>query len=188
MPWLYFFESAHISQCWAWFLTLWQGMALLVWLWQKRKGALGGPISAPKACWLVFVIGLWFFVPLALWDYGQYWHSLALSMWARGLLEIHLCARGKWQTSYGIRHDEFHGVLAGIALFSGEMPPFWFGLTFLTMAVEIHFVRCFEKATAGPASGIFFVPGRAEFRRINFRTILALAFCYPLFFYALWWA
>lgn len=186
MDWQNFFDDVRIPLFWAWALTLWQLMAIPVWFWQRRENVLGGAISWPKAFWLVFVIGLWFLLPLSLLQRSPIWLTLALSMWLRGVIEIFLCARGKWRTTYGIGHDIFQATIILGALLAGLVPVFWLVLTLITLVLEIFFVRYFVKATAGPAAGIFFVSSGKEYRRINLATTLALVLCESLFLCALW--
>lgn len=180
-----FIEDGLLPLFWAWLLLGTQVLWPLLWWWQKRPGATGGPISWVKAGWLVFVINLWFVVPLALWEKGLLWSLLFGSMLVRGAIELPLCAKGKWRTNYGIGHDAFHLLLAGLFLFQGGIPTLWLILTALTLLCEIGFVFLFKRVTKGPEEGVFFVPDGQEYRKVNILTALVLLPTYGLFMFML---
>ncbi len=174
-------DSARLSPTAAWRLLALHGLAVVVWVVQKRRNAVGGPISFPKALWLVFAVVLWFLVPVALWEHDTFWSLLFFSMLVRAVVEIPLCTVGKWKTSYGIAHDLIHLalVLAGLAM--GVRPLLWLVLTGVTLIAEMFFVRLFKKATAGPENDVFFVPAGREYRKINTITVAVLIPTFGLF-------
>lgn len=176
-------DSARVAPMAAWSLLALHGLAVIVWAMQKRRGAVGGPISFPKALWLVFVIVLWGVVPLALLGSGTVWTVLLVSMVARGVVEIPLCATGKWRTAYGIGHDLIHLVLVIAGLFMSAEPVLWLVLTAVTLVAEIYFVGLFKRVTAGPENDVFFVPAGRAYWKINAITVAVLIPTFGLFCY-----
>jgi len=138
--------------------------------WQNREPQrLGGPISRAKAGWLVHVAALWVVLPILLCGGEPIFRWLAFSMGIRTLIELPLCASGKWKTAYGISHDLIHLALVA-ALFPMAEAKVWLWLTALTLIAEIFFVFRFKKLTTGPAEGIFFVPDGPAYSGINLLT------------------
>ncbi len=161
-----------------------QVLPIAVWAWQRRPGALGGPISPIKALWLVYAIVLWILVPCLLFSQHPGYRLLAASMLVRAILEIPLCVGKKWKVAYGLGHDFLHlaltlGLLQTFRQNSGFVAICT--LTALSLLTEIVFVRWFAAATAGPDSGVYFVPGGEEFRALNRRTALLFLPQYALF-------
>jgi hypothetical protein len=130
---------------------------------------LGGPISRAKAAWLVHVSALWLVMPVLLCLQSPTYLYLAISMGLRTIIELPLCAKGKWKTSYGVSHDVLHLGLVALLLGGGDSQ-IWLWLTALTLVAEIYFVFRFKKQTAGPAEGIYFVPDGPEHARLNLLT------------------
>lgn len=154
----------------AWVLIGFHFLAPVFHAWQNREPQrLGGPISRAKAAWLVHVAALWLVMPLLLCGRDSTYVWLAVSMGVRTLIELPLCALGKWKTAYGLSHDFVHLVLV-VGLLPGADVRIWLWLTAFTMAAEIYFVFRFKKSTAGPAAGIFFVPDGAKHARLNLLT------------------
>ena len=149
--------------------------ALPVYFFQNQEGKKGGPISKPKALWLVYAIVLWFLVPVFLWQSAWVFSILALSMGLRGAIEIPLCRFGKWRVWMGLFHDVLHGglLLVGIVAFKNDAGVFlWLFLMLIAIICEIVFVLAFRKATGGPSEDVFFIPSGEKFRRINTWTLL----------------
>ncbi len=166
--WLYAVEEMPVWV--AWVLLGFHFLAPVFHAWQNHDPKrLGGPISRAKAAWLVHVSGLWLVLPVLLSGVGWGYLWLALSMGVRTVIELPLCAKGKWKTAYGVSHDVFHLLLVA-ALLPGEGMRIWLWLTAVTLVVEIYFVSRFKKHTAGPAAGIFFVPDGREYARLNLLT------------------
>lgn len=154
----------------AWVLLGFHFLAPCFHAWQNHDPKrLGGPISRAKAAWLVHVSALWLVLPVLLCGTGWGYLWLALSMGVRTVIELPLCAKGKWKTAYGVSHDVVHLLLVA-ALLPGEGMRIWLWLTALTLVAEIYFVSRFKKQTAGPAAGVFFVPDGPEFARLNLLT------------------
>lgn len=174
-------DSARVSPTAAVWLLALHGLAVIVWVVQKRRHAAGGPISFPKALWLVFAIVLWFLVPVALWEHDTFWSLLFFSMLVRAAVELPLCVVGKWKTEYGITHDLMHLTLVLVGVVMGARPLLWLVLTGVTLIAEIYFVSLFKKATAGPENDVFFVPAGREYRKINALTIGVLIPTFGLF-------
>ena len=155
-----------------------------VWTWQQREGALGGPISMVKAFWLIYAIVLWIVVPCLLWSQHPGYRLLAASMLIRTIVEIPLCLRKTWKVAYGLGHDYLHLALVLIIALTFTRNPGLLAicaLTALGLVTEVVFVRWFAAATAGPESGVYFVPGGNEFRVLNRRTTLVFLPQYALF-------
>lgn len=154
----------------AWALLGFHFLAPVFHAWQNHHPKrLGGPISRAKAAWLVHVSALWLVLPLLLCAQGWAYVWLAISMGVRTVIELPLCAKGKWKTSYGILHDILHLGLVALLLSGGDAR-IWLLLTAFTLVAEIHFVFRFKKQTAGPAEGIYFVPDGPEHARLNLLT------------------
>jgi hypothetical protein len=154
----------------AWVLLGFHFLAPVFHAWQNREPQrLGGPISRAKAAWLVHVSALWLVLPLLLCGMGWGYLWLAVSMGVRTVIELPLCAAGKWKTAYGVSHDVFHLLLVAALLPGGGMR-IWLWLTAVTLVAEIYFVSRFKKCTPGPAAGIFFVPDGAKYARLNLLT------------------
>jgi len=151
-----------------------QFLAPLFHAWQNRPPQrLGGPISSAKAAWLVHAGVLWLLTPLLLANQHPAYAWLAGSMGLRTLIELPLCAKRRWKTSYGLFHDFLH---AGIAAFWLPGAPadlrLWLVLTLFTLTAEAYFVLRFRKTTAGPDHGIYFVPDSPHHLRLNLVTDL----------------
>lgn len=154
----------------AWILIGFHFLAPVFHAWQNRlPQRLGGPISRAKAAWLIHVSALWLVLPMLLVLESPTFFLLAVSMGIRTLIELPLCARGKWKTSYGLTHDVLHLGLVALLLRGGDAR-IWLWLTAFTVLAEIHFVSRFKKHTAGPAGGIFFVPDGPSYARLNLVT------------------
>lgn len=141
-------------------------------LWQNhRPGRLGGPIARAKAAWLTLTITLWVLLPAFLAPQSAIYLALALSMLLRAVIELPLCARQRWKTGYGLGHDAFHLGLALIC-WPAAAPGvrLWLALTMVTVVAEIFFVLRFRRATAGPASGIYYVPDGPQHARLLLAT------------------
>lgn len=164
-------EAVEGMPVWAaWGLLAFHFLAPVFHAWQNHDPKrLGGPISRAKAGWLVHVSALWLVMPLLLCAQGWAYLWLAVSMGVRTVIELPLCAKGKWKTIYGVSHDGLHFGLVVILLPGGEAT-IWLWLTAFTLLAEIHFVSRFKKQTAGPAAGIFFVPDGREHARLNLLT------------------
>lgn len=159
---------------------------------------LGGPISLVKSFWLTYCITLWLVAPLMFTlrrSFGRgalhkLLRLLAASMVLRSVVEIYLCVTVEWSTLYGLGHDAFHAtlLLAGLPFVLREKIPSvrWQGiaivvLTLASLASEVTFVGWFRAATAGPASGIYFVPDGDLFAEINRRTAFVFLPQYAVF-------
>lgn len=154
----------------AWVLLGFHFLAPVFHAWQNHDpNRLGGPISRAKAAWLVHVSALWLVLPVLLCLQSPTFLYLAVSMGVRTLIELPLCAKGKWKTIYGVTHDVIHLGLVALLLRGGDAR-IWLWLTAITLVVEIHFVSRFKKHTAGPAAGIFFVPDGPAYARLNLLT------------------
>lgn len=154
----------------AWLLLGFHFLAPVFHWWQNRESQrLGGPISRAKAGWLIHVAALWVVMPLLLVLQSPTFCFLAISMGARTLIELPLCAKGKWKTSYGLTHDFLHLGLIALLLRGGDAR-LWLLITAFTILAEIFFVFRFKKLTAGPAEGVFFVPEGPAYFGINFIT------------------
>ena len=166
-------DAVEAMPVWAaWVLLAFHFLAPIFHTWQNRlPQRLGGPISRAKAAWLAHVSALWVVLPALLAGQSFTYLFLAGSMGARTVIELPLCAKGKWKTSYGIFHDVLHLGLVGLLLWGGDAR-IWLWLTALTLLAEIFFVFCFKKHTAGPGEGIFFVPDGPEHARLNLLTDL----------------
>ncbi len=164
-------EAVEAMPVWAaWVLLGFHFLAPVFHAWQNRlPQRLGGPISRAKAAWLVHVSALWLVLPVLLCLQGPAYFYLAVSMGLRTVIELPLCAKGKWKTSYGIFHDVLHLGLVALLLRGGDSR-IWLWLTALTLVAEIYFVFRFKKQTAGPAEGIYFVPDGPEHARLNLLT------------------
>ncbi len=176
------FESLSDRVCLA--LIACQFLPFLVWGWQRRANALGGPISLVKAFWLIHAIVLWIVVPILLWRQHPGYPILAVSMLIRAVAEIPLCLTKTWKVKYGLAHDGFHlALVIGLVVWLPFDPGFSVlsALTALTLVTEIIFVRWFARATSGPETGIYFVPGGAAYQRINRLTALLFLPQYALF-------
>ncbi len=166
-------EAVEFMPVWAaWVLLGFHFLAPVFHAWQNRvPQRLGGPVSRAKAAWLVHVSALWVVLPILLALQSPAYFLLAVSMGVRTVIELPLCARGKWKTAYGVCHDVLHLGLVALLLRGGDSR-IWLGLTALTLLAEIHFVFRFKKHTAGPAEGIFFVPDGPDHARLNLLTDL----------------
>lgn len=154
----------------AWILLGFHFLAPVFHAWQNHDPKrLGGPISRAKAAWLVHVSALWLVLPVLLFLHSPTFFYLAISMGVRTVIELPLCAKGKWKTIYGVSHDILHLGLVALLLRGGDAR-LWLWLTSITLVVEIYFVSRFKKQTAGPAAGIFFVPDGREHARLNLLT------------------
>jgi hypothetical protein len=154
----------------AWVLLGFHFLAPVFHAWQNHDPKrLGGPISRAKAAWLVHVSALWLVLPVLLCLHSPTFFFLAVSMGVRTVIELPLCAKGKWKTIYGVSHDILHLGLVALLLRGGDAR-LWLWLTAITLVVEIYFVSRFKKQTAGPAAGIFFVPDGREYARLNLLT------------------
>jgi hypothetical protein len=158
----------------AWVLLLAQFGAPAFHWWQNRPPQrLGGPISRAKAGWLVFAANLWLLLPVLLCLEHPAYAWLAASMALRTVVELPLCAKQKWSTNHGLSHDAAH-VLIVLWWLPGSPPDvrLWLALTLVTLLVEVVFVLCFRKSTAGPAMGIYFVPDGPAHAKLNLVTDL----------------
>lgn len=154
----------------AWILIGFHFLAPIFHTWQNRPPQrMGGPISRAKAAWLVHVAALWVVLPVLLVLESPTFCFLAISMGVWTLIELPLCAKGKWKTSYGLAHDILHLALVALLLRGGDAR-IWLWLTALTVVAEIFFVFRFKKLTAGPANGVFFVPDGPTYSGINLLT------------------
>ena len=152
-----------------------QVLGFLIWRFQNsRPGRLGGAISLVKAYWLTYAIILWLVVPALLAPEHSIMAALAGSVALRALVEAPLCLRQKWKVGYGMTHNIIHLALcaAAIILLTKDERPSLFitllvALTILSVLTEILFVSWFRKATHGPESGIYFVPGGDQFKKVN---------------------
>ncbi len=153
-----------------WILLALQPAALAIWHWQKRPGALGGPISLIKALWLTYAISLWIVVPFLSWRDHPVFAVWAVSMGIRTIAEIPLCLTKRWRVTYGVAHDLIH--LALVVAGWIWAPQLWIvaALTAVSLATELLFVRWFKKRTAGPGEGVYFVPGGEAHRDVNRKT------------------
>ncbi len=96
---------------------------------KQKAGALGGAISKPKAFWLPFAIYLWFVVasvmgfdPALPSSLRAPFAALAVSMWARGVIEMLMLYGSKnWKPPYGIAHDLF--TIGVMLVVTGLWPP-----------------------------------------------------------------
>lgn len=139
------------------------------WWFQNGGDRVGGRISAVKAGWLAYAVVLWFGVPLFLCDKETGFLILLTSMVARAVIEIPLCLTGRWRVAYGVAHDLIHLVL--VVIFWSPLGV-WAWPTTVSLITELVFVYWFMKATGGPVSGVFFVPGGAAHRWINVWTAI----------------
>lgn len=164
-------EAVEAMPVWAaWALLGFHFLAPIFHAWQNRlPQRLGGPISRAKAAWLVHVSALWLVLPVLLCLQSPTYLYLAVSMGLRTVIELPLCGKSKWKTSYGIFHDVLHLGLVALLLRGGDSL-IWLWLTLLTLVAEIYFVFRFKKQTAGPAEGIYFVPDGPEHARLNLLT------------------
>ena len=164
-------HAVEVMPVWvAWVLLGFHFLAPVFHAWQNHDPKrLGGPISRAKAAWLVHVSALWLVLPVLLILHSPTFFYLAISMGVRTVIELPLCAKGKWKTIYGVSHDVFHLGLVALLLRGGDAR-LWLWLTAITLVVEIYFVSRFKKQTAGPAAGIFFVPDGREHARLNLLT------------------
>lgn len=154
----------------AWALLAFHFLAPVFHKWQNDDPQrLGGPISRAKAGWLVHVSALWVVMPVLMFLESPTYFFLAVSMGLRTVIELPLCAKGKWKTIYGVSHDVLHLGLVALLLRGGDAR-IWLLLTAVTLVAEIYFVSRFKKSTAGPAAGIFFVPDGREHARLNLLT------------------
>ena len=127
-----------------------------------------------KSLWLAYAIQLWFVVPLLLAPGRVTMALLLVSVAVRGVVEVPLCLTKRWKVRYGMIHNVIHLALC-VAIFvhlAGAVAPDPFlllivALTACSVVTEMVFVSWFRKATPGPESGIYFVPGGARFRKIN---------------------
>jgi hypothetical protein len=161
------------------------GIAASVWLYQNNgKEKLGGGISLIKAAWLAYAIVLWIAVPWVLAGKGTAFLLLAVSMTVGAVVELPLCAFGRWRVAYGVGHDVIHAALVAVVLvcFPIEGLGVWALLTLVALATELLFVYWFVRSTDGPEKGVFFVPGGEAHRKINQRT--AFLFLPQLFAFA----
>ncbi len=158
---------------------------------QNGKSVKGGAISPPKMAWLFFTVYLWFLVcPLAAMDpsvpSGARWvlGAFALSMWIRGLAELHmLYVTHSWRPPYGVAHDVFciALVVAGLLFVPGAWAGFttprtsWVSalwlLVLFSLCVETVYATLFFRAVKGKTigeDGVWFAAeNEARFRRIN---------------------
>ena len=135
-----------------------------VWIFQNKGERLGGRISFVKAGWLAYAITLWIGLPLILCGEGSAFVVLLVSMGVRAAFEIPLCLSGRWRVAYGVGHDLLHFAL--VLWFRHELGV-WAWPTLVSLITELVFVYWFVRVTSGPCNGVFFVPGGAEYRRIN---------------------
>lgn len=164
------------------------GLAVRFYRRQNRAGTTGGRISVPKIAWLFYAIFVWFMlcpilaldpqVPLQVrWILGVF----ALSMWARGLIELYmLYVSHSWRPPYGIAHDVACILLiAGMAARSGGgMGGTWpalaawlfVGVVVTSLIVEIAYAALFFRIVRGGTlgkEGVWFADEDPRFHRIN---------------------
>ena len=165
-------------------LLLVQLSAIPVVMYQKKEGRLGGPISGIKAAWLVYAISSWFGLPLLMFGASWVFQLLFLSMCLRGAVEVYLCWKKQWRTSYGLLHDGIQIVLILAGLFvgaDGVAYKFWLGLLLAGFTTEVIFVMGFRRQNFKPDEGVYFVPSGEVGRKLNRLTKLIF-----LPQYALW--
>ena len=152
-----------------------QGLGSAIWWFQNsRPDRLGGRISFIKAHWLAYAIVLWLLVPVLLATRHWTMMALAVSLAARGVVEVPLCLTKTWKVGYGMTHNVIHLSLCVVALIVLILSQPGNGfllimvvLTLLSVITEMIFVSWFRRATGGPEEGIYFVPGGEEYRRVN---------------------
>jgi hypothetical protein len=152
--------------------------AVLIVVYQKKEGRLGGPISGIKAVWLVYAITSWFGIPLLMFEISWVFQVLFLSMLIRGVVEVYLCGKKLWKTSYGLLHNgiQIACILSGL-LFGhlGGAHQFWLWLLLLGFITEVIFVMGFRRQSFKPSEGVYFVPSGETGRRLNRLTGLIFA-------------
>jgi hypothetical protein len=166
---------------------------------------VGGEISWPKALWLAYALGSWFFVPWVFalsastaepFRWVLYLHLA--SWWIRGPLELVMIYRWfNWTPVYGISHDAFHNVALFVATsvaasFIGweqlSADPFnlcvlaYLGSICFAMMAEVTFASLFI-ATRTPADGleeheVYFASDDSRYRLINRLTVAAVVIVY----------
>lgn len=161
---------------------------------QNRKAAIGGGVSFIKSAWLVYVICLWYIIPLLQLQtdsiINKYYIVFLISVILRAVVEGVLCyITHTWRVLYGIFFDILHLIIAGFAIYhlvsiTEEIDRvtfflflnkfsniIFFMLLCLSLFAELIFVNWFVKVTGGPARGYYFVPNRPEFRWVHRGTL-----------------
>lgn len=171
----------------------------------SRRKWVGGEISWPKALWLAYALGSWFFVP---WVFALspstaeplrwaiYFHLA--SWWLRGPVELVMIYRWfNWTPVYGISHAILHNVALFFATSVAASVVGWdrlssdpFNLSVLAylgsicfaMMAEVVFASLFI-ATRAPADGlevneVYFASDDPRYRLINRLTLAAVLIVY----------
>lgn len=180
---------------------------------RQKPGAIGGPISWPKALWLSLAIWFWFVVcgvfgfdsalPASIADVFA---ACAISMWLRGAIEMFmLYVTHNWRPPMGIAHDVFTiGLVLAVGLVGIDAETLQTANTFslaalgvagvliLSLVIEIvhawTFFLVVGKRTMGD-DGVWFADDEdPRFVAINQRTRIGNALVgLPVAAYVLWW-
>ena len=171
-----------------------------------EKGTwVGGEISWPKAFWLAYALGSWFFIP-ALFIFNPLVPDLfrnliivhTLVWWIRGVLELVMIYRWmNWTPIYGISHDIVHAILlatglafvsakSGWAAISTSLPCLlamgYILITLFALMAEMTFAALFLTTRGKEASKIYFASDSPEFRLINRLTTVVCVVVYAHLF------
>ncbi len=172
---------------------------------QNTGKIVGGKVSTPKALWLGYAIGSWYFVPFLFlaWPEVYPWLKTILvlhliSWWLRAPIELIMIYKYyNWTPIYGISHDAIHILmLVGIyfSKFSSEAvatmsPPNQLAVTYIFVTVvalimEITFAHLFRKTRSveQDAHKIYFASDDPMYRLINRLTLGTVIFVYTHLF------
>ncbi len=169
---------------------------------QNKGVTVGGNISTPKALWLSYTVGSWFFLPILFlfWPIDQGVKYVIIfhlsSFWIRGVLELFMIYKWyNWSPIHGISHDLFH--FFGVAiLFKYFWPMEVNRPTLMTMiyiysilisvGFETVFAIFFLKIRGKEKHKIYFADNSAQWKFVNYLTYFAVLICYGLLLFNAW--
>lgn len=171
---------------------------------QNSGKIVGGKVSIPKALWLGYAIGSWYFVPFLFLTWGEVdpWLKIIfvghlMSWWVRAPIELIMIYKYfNWTPIYGITHDVLH-ILMLVGLYfwrfginavtsmtaPNQLAVAYIWVTVLALVMEITFAYLFRKTRSfeKEAHKIYFASDDPVYRMINRLTRGTVIFVYTHF-------